>query len=113
MKKIFAIICLISVILSGVSCSKKESAPSATVLTFNSLAAVDTVIKVNDITTITANAIGDGVTYKWSATYGTFIGSGAQVQWTVCHEAKFTITCEVTDQNNNSQTKQIVIRSHN
>ncbi|MEI6433405.1 MAG: hypothetical protein WCP32_01075 [Bacteroidota bacterium] len=113
MKKILSILCLISVFLGGAACSKKESAPSETVLTFNSLAAADTVIKVNDITTITANANGDGITYKWSATYGTFIGSGAQVQWTVCHEAKFTITCEVTDQNNNSETKQIVIRSHN
>ena len=71
------------------------------------------VIKVNDITTITANAIGDGLTYKWSATYGTFIGSGQQVQWTVCHQAKFTITCQVTDQNNNSETKQVVIRWYN
>ena len=107
---------LISLVFSVLlfSCSKQETeSPSANSLQFKSLTAADTVIKVNDITTITANATGDGLSYKWTASYGTIIGSGSQVQWTVCHQDKFTISCQITDQNNNSDTRQVVIRSHN
>jgi hypothetical protein len=123
MKKIFAIFCLGTLVILA-SCNKKETKPDAgsgspqdttagSGLKFSSLSAADTVIKVNDVTTITAHASGTGLTYQWAATYGTFVGNGTQVQWTVCHEDKFVITCKVTDKNNNSETKQIVIRSHN
>ncbi len=113
MKKTLLVLSLIFSVIFY-SCSKKETeSPTANNLQFKSLAAADTVIKVNDITTITADAIGDGLSYKWNASYGTIIGSGPQVQWTVCHQDKFTITCQVTDQNNHSDTRQVVIRSHN
>ncbi len=113
MKKTLLFLFMVSVFF-WTACSKTETAPvNEAPIKFNSLVAADTLIKVNDITTITANAAGEGLTYNWSATYGTFIGSGAQVQWTVCHQATFIITCKITDQNNNSESKQIVIRSHN
>jgi hypothetical protein len=113
MKNIFISVCLIALVIVA-SCKKSETAadPGAgSNFKFNSLVAADTVIKVNDITTITANAIGDGLTYNWTASYGTFVGSGASVQWTVCHDDKFTITCEVIDQYKHSETKTVIVRS--
>ncbi|MEI7661659.1 MAG: hypothetical protein WCK34_05665 [Bacteroidota bacterium] len=105
----------IFIILAGAACKKSSSADTASgsTLKFTKLMAADTVIKVNDATTITAVASGDGLSYKWTASYGTFIGSGATVQWTVCHQDKFSINCEVTDKYNHAETKNIVVRSVN
>ena len=115
MRRILAILGLVTIVILA-SCSKNSTTPEQGIgsnFKFSSLTAADTVIKVNDITTITANATGDGLTYKWSASFGTFVGSGASVQWTVCHQDKFNITCEVTDTYSHSETKTIVVRSHN
>lgn len=111
MKQAFLIVLFLPMAIL-LSCSKDQPAePSGNNLQFISLTATDTIIKVNGLTTLTASAKGDGIVYNWSANYGTFIGSGAQVQWTVCHKDKFTINCKVTDSHNQSQTKQIVIHS--
>ena len=115
MRNPFITFCLIAVV-SLASCSKSETTqdPGAgSNFKFSSLVAADTVIKVNDITSITASAAGDGLSYKWTPSYGTIIGSGAKVQWTVCHQDKFTITCEVTDQYNHSEIKTVIVRSEN
>ena len=115
MRKIFTIIALAAIVILA-ACSKSETAPDpgpGANFKYTSLSAADTVIKVNDITTVTAVATGDGLTYKWTASYGTFVGSGSTVQWTVCHQSKFSITCVVSDQYNHSETKTIVVRSHN
>ena len=115
MKKVFILISL-SVIVMFAACKKSSTTPDPAAgsdLKFISLVAADTVIKVNDITTITADATGDGLSYKWTATYGTFDGQGATVKWTVCHQSKFTITCVVSDQYSHSETRQIIVRSHN
>jgi len=115
MRKVFTSLCLITLVIFA-ACSKSETTPdpgAGSNFKFNSLVAADTVIKVNDVTTITANAVGDGLSYKWTASYGTFVGSGATVQWTVCHQDKFTINCEVTDQFNHSETKTVIVRSEN
>lgn len=97
------------------SCSKKETTTpdSTSTLKFTSLVAADTLVKVNAFTTITANVTGDGLTYNWSATYGTFKGSGSKVEWSVCHQSTFKITCKVTDQYNHTESKEVVIRSQN
>jgi hypothetical protein len=115
MSKVITILCLVTFVILA-ACSKSTTTPdpgAGANFKFSSLTAADTVIKVNDVTTITAVAAGDGLAYKWTASYGTFVGSGATVQWTVCHQSKFNITCLVTDQYNHSETKSIVVRSHN
>jgi hypothetical protein len=115
MKKLLSIVCLLTLIVLA-ACSKSDSSSdpaSGNPLEYNSLVAADTLIRVNDITTITANAAGDGLTYKWSASYGTFVGSGAAVQWTVCHKDKFTITCQVTDKYNHTASKSVIVTTHN
>jgi hypothetical protein len=113
MKRILFILGL-GIMLTIIACSKSSDPnpdnPGVT-FKFSSLVAKDTVIKVNDVTTLTANATGDGLVYIWTADFGTFIGSGNSVQWTVCHADKFTITCQVTDKNNKSETKNVIVRS--
>ena len=115
MRSFLAIFSLVTIVVLA-SCSKSTTTTDPGAggnFKFSSLVAADTVIKVNDITSISASATGEGLTYKWTASYGTFVGSGATVQWTVCHQAKFTITCLVTDQYSHSETKSIIVRSHN
>ncbi len=111
MKKLFLFLGMLT-ITGFFACSKSNTSPSGTsTLKFETLAAADTVMKVNGITTITAKVSGEGITYKWTATYGTFIGSGSKVQWTVCHSDKFSITCEVKDKNNKSDSRTVYIRT--
>jgi hypothetical protein len=115
MKIVLITLCLITVVIFA-ACKKSdnvsEPGPGSN-FKFNSLVATDTVIKVNDLTTIMASAVGDGLTYNWTSAYGTFVGSGASVQWTVCHQDKFTINCEVTDQYKHSETKTVIVRTEN
>jgi hypothetical protein len=104
------------ILLVAASCKKSSTPPEDNTgagFKFTSLVAADSVIKVNAITTVTAQATGDGLTYKWTASYGTFVGSGSTVQWTVCHQDKFTITCQVTDKYSHSDTKTVSVRSKN
>jgi hypothetical protein len=111
MKKILLLLSVLSFLVL-ISCSKSDPAPSGSngnEFKFVSLVPKDTVIQVNGITTITATATGSGLTYKWTASYGTFVGSGSTVQWTVCHSDKFRITCEVKDNNGNTDSKEIYI----
>jgi len=99
-------------ILAFASCKKSDSTPTTNnggQFAFSSLVAADTVLKVNAITTVTASATGNGLTYHWTASYGTFIGSGAAVRWTVCHADTFTVTCEVTDDSGHSDSKTVNI----
>ena len=99
-----------------VSCSKSEGGDKNSnpggALKFISLVPQDTVLAVNGITNITANATGSGLTYHWTASYGSFLGSGPTVKWTVCHADKFTITCEVKDDGGHSDSKTVSINVH-
>ncbi|MEI6455912.1 MAG: hypothetical protein WCO93_06450 [bacterium] len=95
------------------ACSKSNNNPSNNTLTFSGLTPQDTTMKVNGIISITANATGEELTYHWTATYGTFIGKGPTVQWTVCHSDRFEITCEVRDKYDNVESRQVYINVHN
>jgi hypothetical protein len=113
MKKIFILLGF-SILIVLSACKKNESPPASdTNFNFAGLSAQDTVIKVNGITSITANATGDELSYHWSATYGTFIGNGQTVKWTVCHADRFQITCEVSDKYKNVETRQVYINVQN
>jgi hypothetical protein len=113
MKQIFFLLGIV-VLISASACKKSSSdnsTPSGT-FKFTGLVTNDTVIPVDGLATITAVATGEELTYTWSCDFGTFIGSGATVQWTVCHADNFTINCTVTDKNKNSATKNVIIRTH-
>jgi hypothetical protein len=97
----------------AVSCSKKsDSTVSNTPLVFSSLNVSDSTMIVNGLITFSANATGDGLSYHWTASYGSFVGSGPSVKWTVCHADNFTVTCEVKDANGNSASKTRIIHVH-
>jgi hypothetical protein len=114
MKKIFIpLFFCVLIIFSACSKSNDNPSPSGSTLTFTGLTAQDTTMKVNGIISITASATGDDLTYHWTASYGTFIGNGPTVQWTVCHSDLFEITCEVKDKYNNVATRQVYINVHN
>jgi hypothetical protein len=112
MKKILYLLTILLTVLI-ISCSKSTPAPeNNTPFKFTSLVPQDTVLAVNGITNIIANATGSGLTYKWTASYGSFIGSGSTVKWTVCHSDKFTVTCEVNDDQGHSDSKTVSINVH-
>lgn len=113
MKKIVPVFMFLVVLFAACSKSEDTQPPAGSNFKYNSLMAADSVIQVNGVTTVTANATGDGLSYKWTATYGTFIGSGSQVQWTVCHQSNFTITCQVTDKYNHSESKSVIVKARN
>ena len=112
--KHFLLISGVVLIVALASCKKSSTTPdsSSGTFKFTSIVANDTVILVNEVTTLTANATGEGLTYTWTCDFGTFIGSGNTVQWTVCHADNFIINCTVTDKNSNSASKAITIRTH-
>jgi hypothetical protein len=115
MKKIiFLSIILIAIVT--ISCKKSTTEPEnnnppAAEFKYISLIPQDTAIAVNGVTNITANATGSELTYHWTASYGSFIGSGATVKWTVCHSDKFSITCEVKDDQGHSESKVVYINA--
>ena len=111
MKKTLIFLFILS-LLTVVSCQKSETSQpeNASELKFVSLVASDTAMLVNGINQITANVTGEGLTYKWTASYGTIIGSGSSVKWTVCHADTFIITCEVTDKYDHKASKELNIR---
>ena len=86
-----------------------------TPFSYKSLIASDTLITIYSIIHIVATATGDELKYKWVSKdlsnniIGNFIGSGSDVQWNICHASRFTISCEVTDKYNNSETKYVYI----
>lgn len=96
-----------------IACSKKsDTAGTGAPLVFSSLNASDTTMSLNGIITFTANASGDGLSYHWTASYGSIIGSGQSVKWTVCHAARFDVTCEIKDAYGNTATRKRTIDVH-
>lgn len=113
--KQFLLFSLVVLMVAFAACHKSSTPTpdnSSGAFKFSSLVANDTVIRVDEITTLTATATGSELTYTWTCDFGTFIGSGNTVQWTVCHADNFTINCTVTDKNKNSASKTIIIRTH-
>lgn len=79
------------------SCKKKESDITSEPFEFISLTASDTFPRINEYTTLTAVTKGSNLTYTWNYQEGVIIGSGSQVQFTICHSAKIDVTCEVSN----------------
>lgn len=100
-------------VLFVASCKKETEDPppvdQRTPLVFNELSASADTVRVSEYTTLTATATGDELTFTWTPEYGTIIGSGASVQWNVCHPDIFTITCEVQDKYGEKLSKSVDI----
>jgi len=116
MKKLILLLFVSSFILA-ISCKKKDTPADPTPFNYSSLTASDSVVVVNAALHIVASASGDGLQYSWVSTdmddnnYGTIIGSGNDVQWSVCHTSKFKVSCTVADKYGNTGSKTVYIRS--
>lgn len=77
---------------------------------YKSLTADPDRIPANDATTISATALGNGLSYTWKCDPpATLLGSGNRITFTICHADVFTVTCEITDEKGNSQSKSVTI----
>lgn len=112
MKKGTVLIFSVLIILIAACSKKSDTSTPSTPLVFSSLDVSDTTMQVNGLLTFSAHASGEGLSYHWSATYGSFVGSGSTVTWTVCHASTFVVTCEVKDSAGNSVKKQRSITVH-
>ena len=100
-------------ILALFSCKKENkvnNSENGGPLNFISLTVADSVLHVNVPSLFKANATGAGLTYTWSCDWGTFIGSGANIQWVACHSAIIPVSCTVSDASSQSQTKTINVK---
>lgn len=117
--KYIILLSLAFVVSLSFSCKKdsKEDSGIQTPFEFTSLNVSDTIPVVNAFIDITATAKGDDLLYTWSdvqdgtsLSWGTFVDKGdGNAQWTVCHSAKFIITCKVEDKHGNSAEKSVAI----
>ena len=119
--KFIAFISIVLLFTISYSCKKdsKDDSGIQTPFEFISLNTNDTMPLVNAFIDITAVAKGDNLTYEWSdvqdgttLSWGSFVDLGnGNAKWTVCHSAKFIITCKVTDKHGNSAEKSISVHA--
>lgn len=109
MKKLILSSMLALLLFAG--CKKNEATtPVSTPLQYSSLAALNTTVAVNATTKITATATGEGLTYNWSASNGTIIGSGNEITYgTPCCAGTATVTCVVQDSGGGSESKSVTM----
>ncbi|MBA3664612.1 MAG: hypothetical protein H0W61_10435 [Bacteroidetes bacterium] len=98
------------------SCKKKDTKKPSTApeFTYTSLTTDASVLKQGDVTNIKATVNGS-VSYAWSITAGSLFGNGSSVVFAAgsCCTGNHTVTCTVTDSNNNSESKAVVINVTN
>ncbi|MBI5538814.1 MAG: hypothetical protein HY951_02050 [Bacteroidia bacterium] len=117
MKKIFFLLIIISVFAASCKKASKDDSGIQTPLEFVSLSSNDTTLLVNAFIDLTAVAKGDELKYEWSdvqngtsLSWGSFVDLGnGNAKWTVCHSAKFIITCKVIDKHGNNAEKSISV----
>jgi large repetitive protein len=77
---------------------------------FKSLSADPNRIPANDVSHVTATALGHGLTYNWRVDPpASLLGSGHRIVFTICHADVFTVFCDITDDQGNTQTKSVTI----
>jgi hypothetical protein len=100
-------------VLFAVSSCKKDDSPSGSgmSLEFTQLKAEKDTIVVQEVTKITATAKGEGLSYAWKCDNELAVldGSGSEIMFTICHAGTFKITCDITDSNNKSASKDVYV----
>ena len=91
-----------------------EENNNARPLVFYSLVAEKDTLTAGETTKITAMATGYDLTYGWSATEGSILGSGNEITYAACSCQAGTniITCTVSDRSNASESKEVSIVIH-
>ena len=99
------------IIFSG--CGNDEPC-SGDPLIFSSLTVTPDTLETGEYADVVADAQGCRLSYRWSVTKGDILGTGAEVIFAAspCAIGVNTITCTVTDGNDQSKTKtvQVVVR---
>ena len=95
-------------------CSKEDNGDNGDPnqpLEFSSLTAEKNTISPGETTKVNASATGYMIVYKWSASAGDILGSGKSVVYAAspCHTGSNKVTCTVTDGNNVSQSREVLI----
>ncbi|MCK9255730.1 MAG: hypothetical protein GX793_01690 [Bacteroidales bacterium] len=113
--KFFLFVLIGSLALTFIACEPDKPEPDKPEpeikLEFLSLTADKELLYAGETATITAEAKGEEVTYQWSATMGSIIGSGETVTFapTPCNTGESTITCKIIDKHKNALSKSLVI----
>jgi len=77
---------------------------------YKSLSADPPEIKAGDFTEVTADVLGDDLTYSWkSYPPGNIVGEGYKILFTICHADVFEISCQITDRDGNQEVKTISV----
>jgi|GEM_PF-5305163 len=103
------ILLVLAVLLVFVSCKKKEAEVNDEPFEFISLTASDTFPSINEYTTLTATTKGSDLTYTWNYHAGVVVGSGAVVQFVLCHSERVDVTCDVSNSSGQVLSKTIQI----
>lgn len=96
-----------------IACEKGNTGgddPSAE-LNFESLLVSRDTLFPGETSTITAIASGYNLSYHWSASQGDILGSGNEVTYlpSPCHVGTNSISCEVVDGHDESETRTVSI----
>lgn len=106
-------VALSAVILLIAGCEKEQPCRGEPLI-FTSLTVSPDTIDTGDYADVTAVARGCQLSYHWSVTRGSILGTGAEVTFAAspCSIGDNTITCTVKDGNDQSETRtvRIVIR---
>jgi hypothetical protein len=79
-------------------------------LIFKQLEATKTTIEPYEVTVITARAFGEGLSYQWNAEpMGVLLGYYETVYFSNCCGNIHSISCKITDNKGNSETRYITI----
>jgi hypothetical protein len=89
------------------SCEYKD----VIVFSFASLELADDTIAPGTSTNVTATVTGNGLTYSWTSSGGDLIGTGNVVSFAAspCMYGEYEISCTVSDYENNSEKKTVII----
>lgn len=94
------------------ACDKDDNGDNSQPLVFESLIVEHDTIPIGGTTRVTATASGGGLTFLWSVTAGTILGTGKEVIYTTdpCEPpGEHTITCTVEDSRGESETKTVKV----
>lgn len=113
MKRLVTLVLISSFFLIACKKKPKSSSSSEKLFTYNSLTSDVNSLKQGDATNIKASITGVA-TVAWSTSAGDIFGNDRTVLFAAgsCCTGNHTITCTVSDQNNNSESKSVVIYVH-
>lgn len=108
---VFQLLAIAFILMLSVSCAKDSEPTGSGEIKFVSLVVEKEVLAITELTKVSATAEGSNLTYTWKCDneLGIFEGSGSEVLFTICHEGKFKITCEVTDNQNHMVSKDAYV----